>query len=286
MQSSDFSGTASVYASPGQTVVETQRGSDHLHGQVFVFDRQNLWNARNPFTQWVQETAPATATTTPAFTAQPYSPGDREAFWGAGIGGVIRKRHLFWFAALDGYERNDPGVATVKHPDNFFAQPSNDQMQLLSAQLGLNSADPVTAGLGAYSKLLETLSGLLGPAPRTSSQWIAFGRVDGSVAERHHFTFEATDARLNSPGGGFTRASETFGTHSFGNVRATNQRVLGRWEAFLTPNLLAVTQGSYGQAGTKRNFGDTLSLRAIPQHQHMGPASANCRGFAQRLHHR
>ncbi len=237
---------ASTTSGPGNTLVETQRAGDGLHGQAFSFDRQNLWNARNPFTQWVQESAPATAVTIPVFTPNPYTPGDRELLWGAGIGGVIRKRHLYWFTALDGYERNDPGVATVKHPDNFFAQPANDQMQLLSAQLGLNNADPVTAGLGAYSKLLESLTGLLGPAPRSSSQWIGFARVDGSLAERHRFTFEATGARLNSPGGGFTRASETFGTHSFGNVQASDQRVLGRWEAFLTPNLLAVTQGSYG----------------------------------------
>jgi hypothetical protein len=274
VQPGSFGGAASPYADPGRTLVETRRGSDHLHGQVFIFDRENLWNARNPFTQWVHETAPATTTTVPVFTAESYSPGDREALWGAGIGGVIHKRHLFWFAALDGYERNDPGVATVKHPDNFFARPSNDQMQLLSAQLGLNSADPVTAGLGAYSKLLEKFSGLLGPAPRTSSQWIGFGRVDGSVAERHHFTFEATVADLNSPGGGFTRASESYGTHSFGNVRATNQRVLGRWEAFLTPNLLAVTQASDGRqvqsttAETPSAFEQSLNINAwgrLPQ---------------------
>lgn len=244
--SANLAGTATPYASPSQTIVETQRGSDHLHGQAFVFDRQNFWNARNPFTQRIQETAPATATTVPLFSPESYTPGDREALWGAGIGGVLHKTHLFWFAALDGYERNDPGVATVKHPGNFFAQPSNDQMQLLSAQLGLNSADPVSAGLGAYSKLLETLNGLLGPAQRSSSQVIGFGRIDGSVAERHHFTFEAAGARLDSPGGGFTRASEAYGTHSFGNVQANGQRLLGRWEAFLTPNLLAVTQGSYG----------------------------------------
>ncbi|HMG88112.1 MAG TPA: carboxypeptidase regulatory-like domain-containing protein [Terracidiphilus sp.] len=271
VQSGDLAGKASAYAGPSHTIVETQRGSDHLHGQAFVFDRQNVWNARNPFTEWVHETAPATNTTVPVFTAESYSPGDHEALWGAGIGGVVHKLHLFWFAALDGYERNDPGVATVKHPDNFFAQPSNDRMQLLSAQLGLNSADPVSAGLGAYSKLLETLNGLLGPAPRNSSQWIGFGRIDGSVAERHHFTFEATGAQLNSPGGGFTRASETSGTHSFGNVQATKQWVLGRWEAFLTPNLLAVTQGSYGldvqtaQPETPSAFEQSLNINAWGQ---------------------
>jgi hypothetical protein len=112
VQPGDFGGT-SAHAVPSQTIVATQRGSDHLHGQAFVFDRQNLWNARNPFTQWIQETTTATTTTIPVFTAESYTPGDREALWGAGIGGVIHKPHLFWFAALDGYERYDPGVATI-----------------------------------------------------------------------------------------------------------------------------------------------------------------------------
>ena len=227
LQIVEVAGAAASQSGLGRTNLETQRGTEHLHGQAFVFDRQNLWGAQNPFTQWVQETAPATPTTIPVFMPEPYSPGDREALWGVGLGGVIHKQRLFWFAALDGYERNDPGVATVKHPDNFFAQPSNDQMQLLSAQLGLNGADPVSAGLEAYSKLLEDLAGLLGLAPRSSSQWTGFGRLDWSAGERHRFTAEATAAQLDSPGGGFTRASETYGTHSFGSVNAT-----GQWAAW------------------------------------------------------
>jgi hypothetical protein len=120
--------TASIHAGFGSANVETQRGTEHLHGQAFVFDRENLWGARNPFTQWVQETTPASATTVPLYTPVPFSPGDREALWGADLGGVLPHHRLFWFVALDGYECNDPGVATVKHPDHFFAQPSNDRM--------------------------------------------------------------------------------------------------------------------------------------------------------------
>ena len=237
---------ASIHGVFGGFNVETQRGTEHLHGQAFVFDRQNLWGARNPFTQWIQETTPASPASIPLFTSEPYTPGDREALWGAGLGGVFHKPRLFWFMALDGYDRNDPAVATVKHPDNFFAQPANDQMQLLSAQLGLSSADPVSAGLGAYSKLLENLVGLLGSAPRNASQLTGFARIDLNIAERNRFTLEATGASLEAPGGGFTRTSETYGTHSFGLVNARAQWMLGKWEAFLTPNLLAVTQGSYG----------------------------------------
>ncbi len=262
---------ASAFAGPSRTNIETQRGTERLHGQAFVFNRQNLWGTQNPFTQWVQQTAPASPTTIPVFTPRPYSPGDRELLWGAGLGGIIRKPRLFWFAALDGFERNDPSVATVKHPDNFFAQPSNDQMQLLSAQLGLNGADPVTVGLGAYSQLLQGLAGLLGPAPRTSSQWTGFGRLDWRIAERHRFTVEAKAAQLDSPGGGFSGASETYGTHSFGAAYANSQWALGRWQVFLTPNLMAVTQGSYGHhvqsapAETPSAFEQSLNINAWGQ---------------------
>jgi hypothetical protein len=231
-------------AAGGRMNVETQRGANELHGQVFLYDRQNNWGARNPFTQWVQNTG---TVTNPVFTPQPYTPPDHETKWGIGVGSRIRRDKLFWFAALDGYQRNDPGVATVKHADEFFAQSSNDQMQVLSARLGLSSADPVGEGLAAYSSMLETLSGLLGPAPRTATQWTGFGRLDWEAAERHRFTLEGIGAYWNAPGGGLTRVAETFGNHSFGSSKASEEWLLGRWEAFLTPNLLAVTQASAGR---------------------------------------
>jgi hypothetical protein len=231
----------------GRMNVETQRGANGLHGQAILYDRQNTWGAENPFTQWVKEAAPATLSTTPTFTAKSYTPPDRETTWGVGMGREIRRDKLFWFAALDRYQRNDPGLSTVRTQDEFFAQPSNNQMQVLSARLGLSSTNPVAEGLAAYSKLEETLAGLLGPAPRTSSQWVGFARLDWQGAERHRFTLEGIGARWNSPGGGLTRVSETYGNHSFGSSQAAEEWLLGRWEAFLTPNLLAVTQVSAGR---------------------------------------
>ena len=239
---------AGARAAGGRMNVETQRGVNGLHGQSFLFDRQNTWGAQNPFTQWVKETAPATLTTTPTFTAEPFTPPDSETTWGIGAGRQIRRDKLFWFAAIDSYRRNDPGLASVKHPDEFFAQPTNDQMQVLSARLGLSSINPVAEGLAAYSTLLQTLDGLLGPTPRTAAQWVGFSRIDWQAAERNRLTLEALGALWDSPGGGLTRVSETYGTNSFGSSKASQELLLGRWEAFLTPNLLAVTQGSLGRS--------------------------------------
>ena len=234
-------------ASGGRVNVETARGSNGLHGQGFLFDRQNTWGTQNPFTQWVRQTAPGTEITTPTFTAVSYTPPDHEMVWGLGAGSQIRRDKLFWFGALDSYDRNDSGLATVKHPDEFFAQPSNDQMQVLSARLGLSGVNPVAEGLNAYSQMLTTLDGLLGPAERRAAQWVGFGRLDWDATERNRFTLEGTGATWNSPGGGLTRVSEMYGTNSFGSSEAGEALLLGRWEAFLTPNLLAVTQGSVGR---------------------------------------
>jgi len=231
----------------GRVNVETTRGTNGLHGQGFASDRQNTWGAQNPFTQWVKQTAPATLIAPPVFTGEPYTPPDHESVWGFGIGNQLRRDKLFWFGALDSYRRNDPGLATVKHPDKFFAQPSNDQMQVLSARLELPSKNPVAEGLNAYSQLLTSLAGLLGPAPRTAAQWVGFGRLDWDASERNRFTLEATGALWNSPGGGLTRVSEPYGSNSFGSSKASEELLLGRWEAFLTPNLLAVSQGSAGR---------------------------------------
>ena len=259
----------------GRTSIRTESGANALHGQGFYFDRQNTWGARNPFTQWVTETAPDVLAynpsgpplSVPVFDNGPYgspesyTPPDHEMVWGIGAGSRIRRDKLFWFAALDSYHRNDPGLAMVKHSylqppceippcpaTGFFAQPSDAQLQLLSAQLGLPSASPVNEALAPYSSTLETLASLLGPAPRTAAQWVGFGRIDWQAAERHHFTVESISADWNSPGGGLTGVAANYGNHSFGSSQASQQWLLARWEAYLTPNLLAVTQGSAGRA--------------------------------------
>lgn len=251
--------------------IETRRGTDRLHGQIFLSNRQRIFAAQNPFTQWVKETAPRSGAMVPVFTAEPYTPQDVELRWGGGVGGALHSRRLFWFGALDGYKRSNPAVAAVRHPDRFFAQPTNDQMQLLSAQLGLSSVDPVSEGVAAYSKLLESLAGLLGPTPRSSLQLSGFGRLDWAARERHRFTLEANGSRSNSPGGGSARAWQTYGTQSLGSANMSSGWVLGRWSNSVTPNLLATAQGSFGRhvqcldPATPSAFEQSLNISAWKQ---------------------
>jgi hypothetical protein len=235
----------------GRTTVSTESGGNAFHGQGFIFDRQNTWGARNPFTQWLQNTGSASA---PDFAAIPFTPPDHETVWGVGMGSHILRDKLFWFAALDSNRRNDPGLSTVRNPDEFFnlPEPTSASVTLLSAQLGESQNQAYNDYLGVatsgYAPAgLEQLASLLGPAPRASAQWVGFARLDWQAAERHRFTLEGIGADSNAPGGGLSRVSETYGSHSYGSSESSQQWMLARWEAYLTTNLLAVTQGSAGR---------------------------------------
>ena len=242
---------ASMRSSGGLTNVSTLDGSDVFHGQGFLFDRQNSWGARNPFTQWVQNSG---TTAAPDFSPEPFTPPDHEMVWGLGMGSRIRREKLFWFAALDSYRRNDPGVASVKNPAEFFnlPEPTSSDVTLLSSQLGESQSQAYNDFLGVPASGylpagLEQLVGLLGPASRTATQWVGFARLDWQAAERHRLTLEGTGAGWNSPGGGLTRVSETDGNRSFGSSQASETWLLARWEAYMTPNLLAIAQASAGR---------------------------------------
>jgi hypothetical protein len=105
------------------------------------------------------------------------------------MGSRARRDKLFWFGALDSYRRNDPGLASVKNPAEFFAlpEPTSPDVTLLSAQLGESQSAAYNDFLGVPSAGyapagLEQLAALLGPAPRTAAQWVGFGRIDWQAA--------------------------------------------------------------------------------------------------------
>ncbi|HVC47226.1 MAG TPA: hypothetical protein VND90_08250 [Terracidiphilus sp.] len=229
----------------GRVKLRIRSGGNRLHGSVSLFSRQNFLGAQNPLTDWVKLTTPATATTVPGYTAIPYTAGNRELGWGARLGGRAGRSRIHWFASMNGYRRDNPGASTVRHPENFFAQPTNDQMQVLAARLGLSSANPVGEGVQAYSGMLETLAGLLGRATRSTTRWTGLGRADWAVGRRDRVVVEGTGANRSGAGSGLSRASEFYGSHSFGERQTNEQWVMGRWERSATPNLLLVTVGSF-----------------------------------------
>ncbi|WP_263355589.1 carboxypeptidase-like regulatory domain-containing protein [Acidicapsa ligni] len=228
--------------------IATQHGGSWLHGQAFYLNRQSLWGAQNPYTQRILETATATGIDIAQFTPEPYTPPNSRQTFGLGIGRNSKHDKLFWFAALDGLLSNDPAIATVRHPDDFFAQPTIPELTVLGARLGITGPDLIEQEVAGYSGFLEQMTGLLGTVPRTTAQIQGFARLDWHVGEHHHLSVEGNASDANAPGGALTRSSETYGSHSFGNSSASQTWGLVKWDSFLTPNLLndaAVQFGRY-----------------------------------------
>ena len=231
-------GASSGSARPiGSINLATSQGRNGLHGQLFYLNRQSLWGAQNPFTQWVRQSAPASGADTAQFAAEPYSPPNSRQTFGTGIGRQIKRNKLFWFAALDGQLANDPAVATVRHVDDFFAQPTLDDLTMLAARLNLPGPAILENAATAYSGWLGQMAGLLGPVQRSSSQWQGFARMDWQT-ERQHLSLESNAARVSAPAGTLGRSSETYGSHSFGDSKSTDAWGLVKLSSFLTPNLL------------------------------------------------
>ena len=239
MESRSGIAPADASRTPGGAIrLTTNHGGEGLHGQAFYLNRQNLWGAENPFTQAIEQTAPASGVETAQYSALPYTPPNSRQTFGLGLGSQLHRGKLFWFGALDGLLDNDPAVATVRHPSDFFAQPTNDDLTMLAARLNLPGSASLENAAANYSGWLQQIAGLLGRVPRTERQWQGFGRLDWQATERQHLTFEANTASLDAPAGALTRASETYGSHSFGNSQASDAWSLARLDSFLTPNLL------------------------------------------------
>jgi hypothetical protein len=232
-------------ASDGVLRLFTDRGTNGLHGQAFYLNRQGFWAARNPFTQWVKEMAPAAGIEIAQFAEEPYTPEDLRQTFGFGVGRHLKRDKLYWFAAMDGLLRNDPGVAMVRHADSFFARPSDNELHVLATRLGMNGNDSLDQAVAAYSTVLEEMAGLLGPVPRRMAQWQGFGRVDWQMTDRQHLSVEGSFANLDAPGGGRARSTETYGSHSFGNVQGQETWGLAKLESFLTADLLNVAGAQF-----------------------------------------
>lgn len=83
----------------------SKSGTNQFHGTVWEFDRNNLFDARNTFTDFcsVGRCAPGTPTTTPA------APGHyvQNEFGGA-LGGPIWKNKMFFYGAYEGWRYSKP----------------------------------------------------------------------------------------------------------------------------------------------------------------------------------
>ena len=87
----------------------TKSGTNEFRGQIFFFDRDNRWGARNP-----SALLPVAGGSSVAV-----KPKDIRYQFGAAVGGPIIKNKLFFFVNYDQQKRDFPGVATTLIPTAF-----------------------------------------------------------------------------------------------------------------------------------------------------------------------
>ena len=255
----------------------TKTGSNQFHGEAYFYDRDNEWGATNPFTRLTTQTSPG------VFTSAPYKPKDVRKIWGGGIGGPILKDRLFFFFAVDRYDRDFPGTAVPGSPSAFFAAPvpdltpyggscqalttpgTNNPNQTAIKNSSSNGANVLTATLGActlmsrlgkpdYGSAAQTynagLSGLLaelGPVPRKGQATIFLPKVDWTINSKNHASFEVNRMRWASPAGIQTQASNTFGIASFGNDYVRDTWGVAKLYTSFTPSLSNEARFQYGR---------------------------------------
>ncbi|HEY0462249.1 MAG TPA: TonB-dependent receptor [Pyrinomonadaceae bacterium] len=170
----------------------TKSGTNEFRGELFFFDRDNRWGARNPS---------ALLPTPTGLIA--VKPRDTRYQFGGAIGGPIIKDKLFFFFNYDQQKRNFPGVATPQFSTAFnpiaVVAPSgtcpangttglNPGQQLFCRGISQTQADAA----------FTFLRSLTGTAPRRQDQKIVFPKIDWNI--NNHNTLTVSYNRVRTTG--------------------------------------------------------------------------------------
>ncbi len=184
-------------AAGGVVNTVTRSGTNHLHGNAFLFDRDNAWGARNPYTQLAQLQPDGTV------AAVPVVPRDNRQQWGIAAGGPIRADRFFWFFTYDQFHRNFPAISRPGNITTFFDRSlTSSQLETLRQRLGVPL--PIYA-LQQYQQFVSGLMGETGLVPRTAGQIILFPKLDWQLNDRNHVSVQYNYLRWNSPHGALPR---------------------------------------------------------------------------------
>ncbi|OLE54780.1 MAG: hypothetical protein AUG51_06650 [Acidobacteria bacterium 13_1_20CM_3_53_8] len=189
----------------------TKSGTNEFHGQVFYFQRNNKWGARNPlgFINLFDAT-------TGAITITPFKPVDVRHQIGGNVGGPIVKNKAFFFFAYDRLHRNFPGLGVFSSA-SYLTTVNRTTLK----GRGLNDTQ--------INQGLSFLTSLTGPVPRTGDQKILMPKVDWHINNNNTFTATYNRLRWASPAGIQTQPTNTRGRASFGddfvNIDSINLRL-------------------------------------------------------------
>src|SRR5687768_896574 len=207
----------------------TKSGTNEFHGQLFYYQRNNKWGARNPL-------ATRTELINGVFTPVGFKPKDVRHQFGGTIGGPIVKDKAFFFFSYDQQKRNFPGLS-IFSSNTFLHLPTATRTGLIAR--GLTSAQ--------IDNTLSFLSSLTGPIARTGDQKLFLPKVDWIINESNTFTVSYNRLRWESPAGVQTQATNTRAIDNFGDDFVAIDALNVKLASTLTPTLLNEFRFQWGR---------------------------------------
>jgi hypothetical protein len=244
----------------------TKSGTNDFHGDIFYFQRNNKWGARNPRSFLTQNIGGV-------FTPVAFKPEDVRHQFGGTIGGPIVKDKAFFFFSYDQQKRNFPGVATFTALDFLnrvdtcaltaprgavVTTATATGSQVFCPFFGVTTATAtnlrtgslaVGKGLtsGQVSGVTNFLNGLTGAVPRTGDQKLFLPKVDWNINNSNTFTATYNNLRWESPAGVQTQAINTRARDNFGDDGVNIDWLTLRLTSTISPKLLNEARYQYGR---------------------------------------
>ena len=251
----------------------TKSGTNDFHGDVFYFQRNNKWGARNPRSFVTQNVGGV-------FTPVAFKPEDVRHQFGGTIGGPIVKDKAFFFFSYDQQKRNFPGVATFTALDFLnradvcaltAARATTVTLAQCPAYAGTNNpsrsgtTNGPTLGTGKgltltqVNNALNFLNGISGEVPRTGDQRLILPKIDWNINNSNTFTATYNNLRWDSPAGIQTQAINQRARDNFGDDGVNIDWLTLRLTSTISPKLLNEARYQYG-----RDFEFQLSQPPLP----------------------
>lgn len=209
----------------------TKSGTNDFHGDVFYFQRNNKWGARNPL---ATNTVLVSAGPPAVFDVVGIKPEDVRHQFGGTIGGPIVKDKAFFFFSYDEQRRNFPGLARFSQP-NFL---NTVNTSTLTAR-GLSTAQ--------VNDALNFLSSLTGTTPRRGDQRLLLPKVDWNITKNNAFSVTYNRLRWDSPNGIQTQATNTRAIDNFGDDLVAIDWVTFRLNSTISNSLLNEARYQWGR---------------------------------------
>ena len=175
----------------------TKSGTNDFHGSAFLYDRNNKWGARNPFS-FINHLVNGVS------TREAFKPKDVRYQYGGTLGGPIVKDKLFFFFSYDEQRRNFPGVALFSSPTYLSTV---NRTTLLARGVTTSQIDSA----------LQFINDQTGEVPRRGNQRLFLPKIDWQINSKHQFSATYNRLRWNSPAGAQTGATVNRDRAGFGN---------------------------------------------------------------------